>query len=147
MASVKNFFKKETDSDKIQSQIDGMVLRKNSLVSVVENEISVLKREIDSNIYQAGLHAYNQKEIGSEELNFKEFWDKIDVLKVEVITKEKKSSEISFRYDDEISMLQTTVQMSVPIAKQQPMTGATCSGCGLNITEGDLFCEHCGNKV
>ena len=151
-----NLLGKNNDAKKLQKEIEGMELKKQSLISAVQNEIRSAQQKIDYEFQQIGLKIYtNYKD--KEQINFNqtEHFGEIDDLSNLIAEKEAKMNDIVRRYDDEIGMLRTHLSTLMPHVsnqvQQNVLSGnaqAVCANCKKPYALGvDLFCMGCGQKL
>ena len=164
----------ETPADLLKKEINGMQLRKQSLLASVQNEMLMLEQQRSGVLIQIGNAMYTahkeNNDVPSDSLV--PFYSQIDTLEQSVQEKKTKIDEISARYDDEIVMLTNSLnlvmqpQMPVPGAPgMPPMPGMPplpgqvqpaispapqmfCNECGTKYVPGhNVFCEECGTKL
>ena len=149
---MKSFFKKETDADRVRSEIEGMKFKKSSILAVLENERGELEKTKTRALYEVGLYVYENHEKGSEELEFTQFWGVIEEINGNIQLKNDKIKELDSRYDEDISLLQANLNMIEPPIAPVSATVAIeecgfCEQCGNKMKKGDMFCQSCGTKV
>lgn len=153
---LKNFFKKETEADKILAEIKNSEFKKTSMIGAVLNEKNTLLAKKNSLFLEIGEHVYTNFLEGKTEYEFESFFTQITELISDMETKETKISELTVRYDEEISLLQSSLSMLEAQAQQPqapvpaapaPTAGPACGNCNAPITPGDAFCESCGTKL
>lgn len=157
---LSNLLDRDNPIKKLQKEIEGMELKKQSLIASVQNEINRAKQLIDNTFYQIGSDVYKGR-IDEENIDDKlaEHFNSIESFNTLIAEKESKIKEITSRYDEEIGMLnshlaQTQQQgaapgsyMAIP-SNTGAESGPTCPGCGKPYTPGsDLFCMGCGKKL
>ena len=153
-----NLLGKDNPVKKLQKEIEGMELRKQSLVSAIQNEIRAARQKIDDELRQIGLKVYtshkNNEPIDLDQIaNFGE----IENLNNLVAEKEAKKNEIEKRYDEEIGMMRAHLSTLTPNAndqRQQNLSSGVggarvaCPNCNAPYTPGvDLFCTGCGKSL
>ena len=148
---------RETPAKKLQKEIEGMELKKQSLVAAVQSEVHAARRKRNDELCQAGLAGYqshfNGVEVGDKLVTHFEAIKSLDEL---IAEKEAKIKDIASRYDDEIGLLKT--QLGVMLSQPNRPNPASvlaggglddfCTNCGHPYTPGDeLFCTECGQKL
>lgn len=147
----------------LQKEISGMELKKQSLISSVQYEIQTANQKIEGIIHQIGSEVYSlhirEIEIGDR---LTPSFEEILSLKQFIAEREEKIKSISSRYDEEIGMLNSNVQMQsgqpqqtwaasaayAPPAPSPTPGGAACQKCGAPFTPGqDMFCGSCGQRL
>jgi hypothetical protein len=148
---MNNFTKKVTnitENIKHDMVIKDLENKKSMLQRAVQNEISEIEGKIRQQKTELGNLAYDlymKNEITPEV--FAEGVENINRLKEETEKKEQKITEISQRYDEEISMivkLKNTESANTNGNNSQSL----CSSCKTPYIQGeDAFCKNCGNKL
>jgi len=146
---------KDNPVKKLQKEIEGMELRKQSLVSAVQNEIRVARQKVDSEYQQIGLKVYTSHK-NNEDINFSQttHFGEIENLNNLIAEKEAKMNEMAKRYDEEIGMLRAHLSTIMPQPNApkpwNALSGgsnAVCANCKNPYTPGvDLFCKGCGQS-
>lgn len=161
--NVKNVFSTGPDPNdpavKLAKEVDGMELKKQALVSAVQNEIQAARQQINGILLHIGGDVYNAHKSGSAvEDKLAGQFDEIKALEDLIAEKNTKIEDISARYDDEIAILRTSLgtytATSQPDAAPAPAPapasggGAFCEKCGKPFTPGEnAFCVGCGQKL
>ena len=157
MANIfSNLLDRDNPAKKLQAEIDNTHFRKQSLVSPLQNEIAAAQQKINNEIFQIGTEVYDGH-VSGEDVGEKlpARFEAIKSLKDLIAGKQSKIAEIAGRYDEEIALLQSRLNMgNAPPAPMDafaaPATGAGsfCEKCGSPYTPGeDSFCEGCGQKL
>lgn len=136
---------------RLQQEIDGMELKKQSLLSAVNGEIVNAKQQINNELFQIGSKVYqchlDKKGYNGLDGLLGEHYDNIAAQNKIIEEKEEKLKDITARYDDEINLMRTQLNA----AHQNPQGaagGAPCPGCGRLYTPGiDKFCMGCGRSL
>ncbi len=152
---MRNFFKKETEVDKINAEIKNTEFKKKAIVSGIISEKSEINAKIKALYCQIGEISYKNFTADVKDYDFSSVYAEIKALEEEYDLKNKKQIEMENRYDEEISMLKSTINIAMAnsgvsvVADTTPANSAPCfcEQCGSAINEGDLFCEKCGAKV
>jgi hypothetical protein len=168
-----NLLDRDNPAKKLQKEIEGMELKKQTLIAAVQGEIQTARRQKDSELYQIGVAVYDAHINGTAvEDTLAGHYNGIASLEKLIAEKETKMQEIASRYDEEIGMLNTQLGFSpqpqaampgmplpqaftpgpgVPFQQAQGGStgaGAFCDKCGAPYTPGeDMFCAGCGNKL
>ncbi len=149
-----NIFKKETEEDKIRTEIQNTEFKKNSMVATVNNEKAQLEQEKRGHFFAMGETVYNNHKERISVEDFQETFQKIHALEEQMKEKDAKIQEITARYDEEISLLSAnlvsiqaaTTAASTP-AQAPAAKGGFCENCGNAHNGQNAFCESCGNKL
>lgn len=151
-----NLFKKETEEDKIRTEITNTEFKKNSMISTVNNEKAQLEQEKRNFFTEMGETVYNNHKERISVEDFAETFEKIKGLEQQMTEKEAKIVEIAARYDEEINLLSAnlvTIQQqaqaaAAPVATAAPAAaGGFCENCGTAHSGQDAFCQGCGTKI
>ena len=103
-----------------------------------------MQNEKNSVFCQAGMKAYNSWCQGETDTgNLSAFWNKVVELDQAIKEKQQKKAEMEARYDEEINLIQSNINISMAAASG----GKVCPSCKAVVKEGDLFCEKCGTRV
>ena len=147
---------KDNPVKKLQKEIESMELRKQSLVSAVQNEIHSARQKIDNEFQKIGLKVYTSHK-NNEQIDFNQtaHFGEIESLNNLIAEKEAKMSDIAKRYDDEIGMLRAHLSTITPAANDPKSwnvsagsSNAVCANCKNPYTPGvDLFCKGCGQSL
>ncbi len=166
------FFKKETPADKVRKEIESTEFKKQSMISIIESEKNTLSNEKWKELCNMGVYAYEQCENENPEYDFSNFVEAIKILEKEITEKDKKIEEISVRYDEEIDLLnkslqaltpappqpipappqpmQAPVPQPMPVPMPQPMpapdAGATLQNQDVSM-QASSFCNQCGKGL
>ena len=148
MSFLDNILKKDDAAKKLQKEIEGIEFKKQSLISSVQSEIQGTKQKIENEIYQIGLNIYTRYVNGEYTDDALDAQFKGIISLNEVITeREAKIKEIAGRYDEELGMLKSNLDL---MHSQSAVVsgGAACSNCKNPYTPGkDTFCTGCGQKL
>jgi hypothetical protein len=140
-----------TENIKHDMVIKDLENKKNMLHRAVQNEISEIDGKIQQQIIELGNLVYDlymKNEITPEA--FTGGVENISRLKEEIEVKEQKITEISQRYDEEISMIVKLKSAESSNADNQSdgnSSQSVCSSCQTPYVQGDVFCKKCGNKL
>lgn len=135
---------KDEKTAQLQGELSSLQLRKESIVSAIQGEINQLQNEKNSVFCQAGMKAYNSWCQGETDTgNLSAFWNKVVELDQAIKEKQQKKAEMEARYDEEINLIQSNINISMAAASG----GKVCPSCKAVVKEGDLFCEKCGTRV
>ena len=134
---------KNDKETQLQNEIKSLQIRKESVLSVIKNEIGQLRKEKENVLLDAGTRGYANWRAGVNAAEgLEEFWNKIEEIEKNIVEKEEKRASMEARYDEEISLLQSDLYSAVP-----SVGGDVCPKCGAAVSSGDAFCEKCGNKL
>ena len=142
MGLLDKIMNKDEKTAQLQGELNSLQLRKESIVSAIQGEINQLQNEKNSVFCQAGMKAYNGWCQG-ETASLSEFWNKIVELDQAIKEKQDKKAEMETRYNEEISLIQSNISISMAAASG----GKVCPSCKAVVKETDLFCEKCGTRV
>ena len=147
---------KDNPVKKLQKEIESMELRKQSLVSAVQNEIRSARQKIDNEFQQIGLKVYTSHK-NNEQIDFSQtaHFGEIENLNNLIAEKEAKMNELAKRYDEEIGMLRAHLSTITPQSNAPKPWNASpggsntvCVNCNNPYTPGvDLFCKGCGQSL
>ncbi len=116
------FFKKETPADKVRKEIESTEFKKQSMLAIIESEKNTLLNEKWKELYNIGVYAYEQYESENTEYDFSSYVEAIKILEKEIVEKDGKIEEISLRYNEEIDLLNKSLQsLAPPPPPTQPM--------------------------
>lgn len=133
-------FRKETEADKLRSEIASINVKKNAATLVNNNEKNQLLEKKMDLMRQIGVNAYGLYKNNVYEYDFIVQFEEIDAIDVEILGKANKLAEILQKYDEEIQILKTNLSYFEGV-------GLKCSNCGGSITSEDKFCQNCGNII
>ncbi len=108
------FFKKETPADRIRKEIESTEFKKQSMISTIESEKGALLNEKWKELYNMGVHAYEQHKDENPEYDFSSYVEAIKILDDEISEKDNKIEEIAARYDEEVDLLNKSLQSLMP---------------------------------
>lgn len=135
---------KDERTAQLQGELNSLQLRKESIVSAIQNEITQLQNEKNSVFCQAGIKAYqNYCQSNEDTSNLYEYWKKVVELDAAIKEKQEKKAEMEARYDEEIKLIQSNISISMATAAG----GKVCPSCKAVVKEADLFCEKCGTRL
>lgn len=144
----------DSTTKRLQKEIKDMEFKKQNLLSVLQDEITKIQQKIDNIFYQIGAKVYkNHLSRITQDESLQVYYNEIASLKDSIITKEEKKQEIAARYDEEIEMLKTKLNLNSPVnsaasAVEMSSQIPHCSKCGTPYTPGtDIFCGNCGQKL
>lgn len=150
---MRHLFKKDTPEGRVQTEIKNTEFRKSTMISAVRNEKSELEQQRTQTFQEIGVVAYCNHCDGVKVNQFTEFFDKIDGLEVEIAEKENKIQQIEERYQEEVTLLEATLQNILnpppPREEHKEKSGNQlfCERCGHLAKENDSFCRACGNPM
>lgn len=147
------FQKKDEKTEKLLGELESLKLRKESVLSVIQNEISELERQKNTIWTNGGKLIYEtwKKNETVEENVINEYWNKVSSIETEIQGKLDKKAEMEQRYDEEITLLQRNLAPA-PATPAAPATSATpaanvCPNCGHTVKPNSAFCTNCGTKL
>lgn len=115
------FFKKPTEADKVAKEIEATMFRKNSMVSVIQNERVALENSRFQIFKDLGEYVYEQHLKGDTTLDFNNYFNEIKRTSEEIKQKADKEIEISARYDEEVDILNSKLAMlGTPVNNTKP---------------------------
>ena len=143
---------------KLMAEIESTEFKKHSIIAPLQNEIRMAQQRIDQLLYQVGFEVYENHAKGAgEEVDLKPRFNAIGEQKKFIKEKEAKIAEFANRYDEELNMLQATLNQMMMAYAPQPVQyqaaaggagSAFCGVCGTQYTVGqEAFCGGCGNKL
>lgn len=143
MELINKLMGKNEKEVRLQNEINGLRVRKESVISVIQNEIGQLQREKDGLLLEAGTRGYaNWKQKVDVAENLEEIWGKVEEIEKVIEEKNEKQASMEARYNEEISLLERDLYPPMSVGKEKQ-----CSKCGAKVSEGDVFCEKCGNPL
>lgn len=126
------------DAGKVKKDIADLRDKKQTLLLSLQKDIEIINGEMMAEFCRIGQKAYELKNADFAALA--EDFAKIDRFLASMDAKDKKKTEISDRYDDEITILEKLVPAQ--------SASAFCMKCGKPYNAGtDSFCMSCGNKL
>lgn len=154
-------FKKPTEADKVSKEIEATLFRKNSMVSVIQNEKNSLENSKLQVFKDLGEYVYEQHLKGDTTLDFNQYFNEVERLSGEIAQKAEKELEISARYDEEVNILNSKLNMlgvatqnatpnmqnAMPNMQNAEVLGKICTSCQKPVAADDMFCQECGNKL
>ncbi len=126
---------------KLKQEINSLELRKESVFSAIDGEISRLNRERSNILLAAGTAAYETWCKDSTSADLTDFWGKIQELDKAIVAQETKKTEMGTKYDEEIRLINSNLGIS------NTVSGLHCPKCNIAISDHDLFCQNCGAKL
>ncbi len=152
MALFDKMLGKDDKEKKLKQEINSLELRKESVLSAINNEITRLQRERSNVLLQAGTAAYDVWSNNGAQADLTEFWNKIqelekavaeqEVKKEEMVAKQEvKKEEMVAKYDEEIRLINSNLGISSVSFSLQ------CPKCGAPVGQGDRFCQNCGASI
>jgi hypothetical protein len=128
---------------RLQEEVRGMELKKQTLISSVQNEINAATQKMDAIFLEIGKESYSAHCNGTEFAPHNSF-EAIKAQEQLIAEKQAKIKEISDRYDEELNMLRTHLSSAVPTSGGD----TSCGGCGKPYNPSvDAFCMGCGKKL
>lgn len=141
MALFDKMMGKDDKEKKLKQEIKSLELRKESVLSAINNEIARLQRERSNVLLQAGTVAYDAWSNDGAQADLAEFWDKIQELDKGIAEQEVKKEEMVAKYDEEIRLINSNLGISSVSSSTQ------CPKCGALVGQGDRFCQNCGASI
>jgi hypothetical protein len=133
-------FMSNFDALKVKKDIEDLKDKKQTLLISLENDIKGIDSQILKEFCIIGKKAYDLNTEGKDSLAaLAEEFTKINDFKAAQEAKKVKMTEISARYDDEITILEKLVPQEAP--------PSFCMNCGKPYKAGDAFCMGCGTKT
>ena len=140
MALFDKMMGKDDREKKLREEINSLELRKESVLSAIDDNITQLQRARSDVLQQAGMAAYHAwKEDGQVDLT--DFWHKVQELDKNIAEQEIKKREMGMKYDEEIRLINSNLGIN------SAGNGRKCSKCGRMVREGDRFCQNCGTAI
>ena len=152
----------EVNPDKIRKDVLDLQDKKRTLILSLQKDIDAIDSDILNEFCKIGEGTYELYSKGEDSLTtLKESFESIDRHKEARVAKEKKTVEISERYDEEIELLEKLLpkveaEEKVEIkAEPEPASVPTenagqafCANCGTPYSPADdIFCASCGSKL
>ena len=133
----------------LQNEIKSLQLRKQSVVTALSNEQAQLQRERMSVLLEAGEKGFaNWCANLDENTGLESFWKKVQELDKEIAEKEEKKTSMVARYDEEIQLIQSDLNVVSPATRATVAAASgKCPKCGKPVASNDVFCESCGAKL
>ena len=98
MALFDKMMGKDDKEKKLKQEINSLELRKESVLSAINNEITRLQRERSNVLLQAGTAAYDAWSNNGAQADLAEFWGKIQELDKGIAEQEVKKEEMAAKY-------------------------------------------------
>jgi len=148
------------NTELIKKEIDGMTLRKQTLLASLGNDVTVLEKQKDSVSVKIGNAAYDayREERAANNNDMAPLFIEMDNIENEIAEKKAKMVEITSRYDEEIEILTKSLNQPLQSPAPEPEPKAEiitttavvltfCEECGTKYTPGvNVFCEECGTR-
>ena len=141
MALLDKVFGKDDKETKLKQEINSLELRKESVLTAINGEITHLQGERNKVLLEAGKTAYNAWCKDNSKADLTEFWSKIQELDGCIRQQEEKKAAMGEKYDEEIGL----INRNLSVANMDSLM--YCPQCGASIGEGDMFCQNCGNSL
>ena len=135
------------DAGRIRKDIADLESKKENLMLSLQQDYEDINDHITGEYCKIGEEAYALYKNGEHSLEgLSEYFMNVAQLEKELAAKDRKITEISERYDEEIGILKKLVQSA---KKSDPKSNKRfCENCGTAFTPGrDLFCLECGSKL
>lgn len=141
MALIDKVLGRDEKETKLKQEIKSLELRKESVFSAIDGEIARLQRERSNVLLNAGATAYETWCKDQTHADLSEFWTKVQDLEKLIAGQEAKKADMGSKYDEEIKLINSNLGISPTDSYMQ------CPKCGAAITEDDVFCQNCGEKL
>ncbi len=138
MALFDKVLGKDDREKKLRQEINSLELRKESVFTAINGEISQLQSARTNVLLQAGTAAYDAWSNSQAQADLTGFWSQIQDLEKAIAEQEAKRKEMGTKYDEEIKLINSNLGVSVG------GSSARCPKCGAAISQGDGFCQNCG---
>lgn len=148
MDIINKVLNRNDKTTQIQNELKSLLVRRESVVSVVQSEIQHLEEEKRTILTKAGEKAYEgwKKEQPVEE-ELEQLWNKVRDLESQISEKEAKKKELEGRYDEEISLLKRNLNIPEFTVGNVSSERKRCPTCGAVGGSNDAFCEKCGAEL
>ncbi|MFI3312823.1 MAG: zinc ribbon domain-containing protein [Eubacteriales bacterium] len=138
-------FKKETEQEKLQGELDSIVFKKNTLLASETTDKADNDAQKQAIYEKIGLVMFTchceQKDVP----DLTPLYLQLQGLQQEMAEKTAKYQDLILRYDEEIAMLQASP--AVPeVVQEDEENIAFCGNCGQQLKSIDIFCPSCGTK-
>ena len=147
MAFLDKVLGKDERERKLEKEIRSLELRKESVFSAIDGEITRLQRERSNVLLTAGTAAYEAWKKENVQADLTEFWDKIQELDKQIAEQDAKKTEMGIKYDEEIRLINSNLSMNAVKSVADVSAGNKCPKCGATISVDDVFCQGCGTKL
>lgn len=147
MAFLDKVLGRDEKEEQLKREIRSLELRKESVFSSINGEIARLQGEKRNILLEAGTNAYEIWCKDKSQANLVEYWNKIVELEKVISEQENKKKEMGIKYDEEIRLINSNLNMHNENRMPVATNGAQCPKCGMAIKDNDLFCQSCGTKL
>lgn len=150
MALLDKLLGRDEREENLKKELQSLELRKASVFSTIDGEISRLQNEKQNVLLAAGSTAYDSWCKDQTHANLMEYWTKIQELEKAIVEQEAKKEEMGNRYDEEIRLISSNLNIAnttTPISATSISGANKCPSCGAPIATDDIFCQGCGTKL
>lgn len=134
---------KDDKESKLRQEINSLELRKATVFSSIDGEISRLRNERNNVLLAAGTTAFEAWNNENAQVDLVEFWNKVLELDKLIEEQEAKKVEMGNRYNEEIKLIGGSLNVSA----EGSGLFKTCPKCNAQVGISDAFCQECGNKM
>ena len=131
----------------LENEIRSLELRKQSVFSAIDGEIARLQSQRSQILLDAGIAAYNTWNEDKIQADLTEFWSKVQELESQIAEQENKKYEMGIKYNEEIQLINSTLNLDNARPMSSIGTGIRCPKCGASLAVNTIFCQECGTKV
>ncbi len=148
MALLNKILGKDEREENLKKEIKSLEIRKQSVLASINGEIANLQSEQRKIFLEAGEYAYDIWCMDGMQADLKSYWNQVQELADKIAGQEAKKKEMTYRYDEEINLISSNLNVAVNSAGPAASYGsAVCPNCGSAIADGDIFCQGCGTKL
>lgn len=147
MALLDKVLGKDAKERELEKEIRSLELRKESVFSAINGEIMRLQKVRTDVLLSAGTTAYEVWCKEQEKADLTKYWNEIQELENQIQEQENKKKEMGIKYDEEIRLINSNLNMHNENRMPVATNGAQCPKCGMAIKDNDLFCQSCGTKL
>lgn len=150
MALLNKILGKDEREENLKKEIKSLEFRKESVLASINSEITNLQSQQRTLYLDAGKYAYEIWCEDKTQADLTTYWNQVQELAGKITVQEAKKKEMSDRYDEEINLIASS--LNVAISSSAPVSSfgadsASCPNCGMAIADGDIFCQSCGTKL
>lgn len=147
MALLNKILGKDEKEENLKKEIRSLEVRKESVLSAINGEVTTLQAEQRALFLDAGKYAYETWHKDKTQADLTSYWIQVKELEDKIAVQEEKKKEMTDRYDEEISLIASNLSAAGSNSSEGTQGTAFCPNCGASVAKGDIFCQGCGAKL